>query len=182
MARVLRSYGTVLQVDGRTYRARACGNGAADGPWEGWLEFIPDDGSAVLRSRRETTQPNETDLEYWASGLTSVYLEGALDRTVEPRTPRFQVPDERPVYDRPAPPASGPAPKAILDPFAVYAKKGEDFLRRELSALRDWHLRNIVRAYDLADERRADVESLSETQLADLIVSGVRSRATVRGD
>ena len=34
----------------------------------------------TLRSFRETTQPNLTDLRYWATGLTPVYLEGALER------------------------------------------------------------------------------------------------------
>ena len=29
-------------------------------------------GSLVLRSDRETIQPNQTDLQYWAQGLTPV--------------------------------------------------------------------------------------------------------------
>jgi hypothetical protein len=31
---------------------------------------------------RLATQPNLTDLEYWATGSTAVYLEGALERTL----------------------------------------------------------------------------------------------------
>lgn len=184
MAEVTRSYDTVLQLHGRNYRARACGRAMTDGRWEGWLEFIPDDDSPVLRSRRETTQPNAVDLDYWAGGLTPVYLEGALERTAEPVKPRFEVPDERPVYDGPAPARglSGRGPKAVLDPFVVYSKEGEDILRQELGALRDWHLRNIVRAFDLADERRVAVESLSALELVELIMSEVRDRATVRGN
>ena len=34
---------------------------------------------------RETTQPNLRALEYWATGLTPAYLEGALDRALEAR-------------------------------------------------------------------------------------------------
>src|SRR4051794_29955514 len=68
--------------DGRVYTAQVCGRVRDDGIWEGWLEFVPHDGSAVLRSARETTQPKASDLEYWATGLTPVYLRGALERTL----------------------------------------------------------------------------------------------------
>ena len=44
------------------------------------IEFVPVHGGTPLRSSRETTQPNKADAEYWASGLTMVYLEGALER------------------------------------------------------------------------------------------------------
>ena len=38
-----------------------------DGRWQGWIEFESLDGAEVYRSRRETTQPNRTDLAYWAT-------------------------------------------------------------------------------------------------------------------
>jgi hypothetical protein len=60
---------------------------------------------------------------------------------------------------------------AVLDPFSVGAK-GEDLLRRELSALSDWHLRNIIREYDLA-EAGADLQMLSQIELVELIVEAV---------
>jgi hypothetical protein len=66
--------------DGKLYHPRACGRERADGLWEGWFEFEPFDGTRALTTSRETTQPNRTDLEYWANGITGVYLEGALDR------------------------------------------------------------------------------------------------------
>jgi hypothetical protein len=66
-----------------------------------------------------------------------------------------------------------PEPEAILDPFAVYVK-GESLLRRQLGALAPRHLRNIIRAYDLADD--IDVEELTEPELIELIVSSVRRR------
>jgi hypothetical protein len=34
----------------------------------------------VLYTDQESSQPNRTALEYWARGLESVYLEGALAR------------------------------------------------------------------------------------------------------
>lgn len=91
--------------DGRSYDARVCGRECANGLWEGWIEFVPDDGSTVLRTGRETTQPNHDDLYYWATGLTSAYLEGALTRSGGERYPlRNRVVDVAPIYDAPARP------------------------------------------------------------------------------
>src|SRR6266487_2760918 len=51
------------------------------GMWFGWLEFVSADGRGpVLRTDRETTQPNRAAIDYWASGLGPVYLEGAFER------------------------------------------------------------------------------------------------------
>lgn len=69
--------------DGTGYVARACGRLRTDGLWEGWLEFEREDGSDVVRTARETTQPNRADLLYWAVRLTPVYLEGAFRRASE---------------------------------------------------------------------------------------------------
>lgn len=177
MSDVLHTFESALEDgDGRSYTARACGRESDGGRWEGWIEFVPENGSPVLRSERETTQPNRTDAEYWAGGLTPVYLEGALQRTLEPREPVYEAPPDRPAYSGPAPPRGherAARAKAVLDPFSVRAK-GEEILRRELGALRAWHLRNIVRAYRLADEHRLDLESLGEPELVDLIVSATR--------
>jgi len=86
MGQVLLTYHWALRTtrDERVYVARVCGHQRGDGMWEGWLEFVPDDGSAIAPSQRETTQPNLVDLEYWATGLTPVYLEGALERALTP--------------------------------------------------------------------------------------------------
>jgi hypothetical protein len=80
-------FSTPLQDDsGRTYIAHACGSEMPDGLWQGWLEFLPIDGGTALATGRETTQPNRTDTEYWATGLTEVYLEGALQRALDRAT------------------------------------------------------------------------------------------------
>ena len=68
----------VIGADGRRYRVSACASERADGRWVGWLEFDAD--GSVLRTGRETTQPDFTCLEYWAQGVEPIYLEGALDR------------------------------------------------------------------------------------------------------
>jgi hypothetical protein len=73
-ARISDEYGTV-------YEALVCGERREDGTWQGWLEFHPKDGtSAVLRTPQETSQPNRSTIEYWATGLEPIYIEGALAR------------------------------------------------------------------------------------------------------
>lgn len=49
--------------------------------WIGWLEFRPATGKGqTLRTGEETSQPDKGAVEYWATGLEPVYLEGALQR------------------------------------------------------------------------------------------------------
>jgi hypothetical protein len=185
VAHVLLTYRTQLTTaEGGRYTARACGRERDDGTWEGWLEFVPADGSEVLRSARETTQPNQADLEYWATGLTPVYLEGAFTRamTPPPIIPE-PTPTPLPAYEGPKPSAPEPdvdvaaaAPREpVLNPFSVYAK-GEGLLRRQLAALSARHLRTIITAFELAEERQVDLEVLTEQELIALIVVGVRTR------
>jgi hypothetical protein len=166
--------------NGRVYTAQACGRERDDGTWEGWLEFLPDDDSEVLRSRRETTQPTFAALEYWATGITPVYLEGALERTLAPQPAVVEPPLTPAVYDEPAPTElpvveAAPEPEPVLDPFSVYAK-GEDLLRRQLAALSARHLRDIVVGYDLADPADIDLDALTGPELIELIAGAVRGR------
>lgn len=180
MAEILRTFSdTISDDDGNTYSTysiRVCGREREEGSWEGWLEFLPAGDSPVLRSQRETTQPNRVDTEYWASGLTLVYAEGALARTLEPIEPVREAPPDRPAYARPAPPRpSERAAKAaaILDPFSVYRKGGQELLRKELGAFEAWHLRNIAVRYGLVDSRREHVEAESREQLVEVITRKV---------
>ena len=41
------------------------------------------DGAELIVTERETTQPNHTDVVYWATGLGQIYLEGALTRALD---------------------------------------------------------------------------------------------------
>ena len=182
MARVVLVYqrSPLTLPDGRTVLAQACGRQREDGLWEGWLEFVPDDGSTVLRSQRETTQPNLADLEYWATGLTPIYLQGALERTLTPPSAVVTPPPVSSVYDEPAPAVAAaaevtPGAAPVLNPFSVYAK-GEDLLRRQLGALSRRHLLTIIAGYDLVDDSHAELESLSTAELIELIVGAVRER------
>lgn len=82
MAEVLVKYTEKISAENRQgYVAQACTAEADDGLWEGWIEFLPDTGSAI-RSPRETEQPNRDAVSYWAQGLTAAYLEGALARAL----------------------------------------------------------------------------------------------------
>src|SRR5262245_5817803 len=179
MAEVFVQFPEPLQASGgKLYTAQVCGRPAPDGGWEGWIELVPDDGSPALRSQRETWQPDRDALLYWSTGLTRVYLEGSLERILDPVRPRPAVHVE-PAYDGPAPnpfaPPAAPAVSAVLDPFSVYAK-GEDLLRHELYALSRWHLRNIGRAYTLFDVDAPEIQRLTRPEIAERIVQAVRMR------
>jgi hypothetical protein len=168
----------VSTKDGTEYLARACGGESDRGLWQGWLEFVPMAGGEVLRSGRETTQPNRTDTVYWATGLTPVFLEGALDRALNPLVRAERPPVPPPAHDGPAPnvvPAR-PSVESILNPFSVY-RKGEALLRSQLRAFSAWHLVNIIRAYDLSPVDPAILSKTPPAVLVETIVTAVRARA-----
>jgi hypothetical protein len=180
VAEVLAEYPARIRGENSvTYLARAVGTEADDGLWQGWIEFVPlDADKPAVRSARETTQPNRHDAEYWATGLTPVYLEGALRRALN-RLPARQTPPKRePIYHAPAPDfveRTAKPRESILNPFAVYQKGGQH-LRHQLGALSAWHLANIARAYDLVDDD-VDVDQLAQSELIELIVAAVKRRS-----
>jgi len=166
--------------DGAIYLARACGVLASDGLWQGWIEFEPVDGGATLRSGRETTQPNRQDALYWASGLSHVYLEGALRRALKPLVRPIDPETPVPAFDGPAPDITLPPPvESVLNPFSVY-RKGEALLRSQLSALSAWHLVNILRAYNLTDVDSATLNHLEDRALVEMIIAAVRAEESSR--
>jgi len=180
VAETLVSFDTPIRGrDGTMYEARACGGPMDDyGRWQGWIEFVPIDGGRPVRSPRETTQPNRIDTEYWATGLTPVYLEGALKRALDGPITVPTLPRQPSIFDGPAPHTTvavqGPA-SSVLDPFSVY-EKGEPLLRQQLSALAAWHLVNIALEYRLTDEPAEELNRLPAPALRELIVRGVRAR------
>ena len=168
----------VTGSDGSTYSARAVGAEVPGANWHGWIEFTPIDGGEPLCSPRETTQPNRTDVVYWATGLTRVYLEGALARAkacLSPIPAQQSMPP--PAFEAPArPPFAIPreGTASVLDPFSVY-EKGEALLRRQLGALSSWHLVNIIVDYNLTDDSRASLSRMTPPALIDTIVIGVQN-------
>ena len=87
----------IMNPRGDIYFAEAVGRQRQeDGLWEGWIEFEAlDQSGGSISSMRETTQPNRTDLEYWAQGLSRVYLQGALARAEGVLLSRIENKDEQ---------------------------------------------------------------------------------------
>jgi hypothetical protein len=168
----------VVAKDGRTFTARACGGETDKGMWHGWIEFLPVAGGEPVRSSRETTQPNRQDTEYWATGLTPIYLEGSLNRSLNPPIRKAPAVAPSPAFDGPAPGLDAPLPPgdAVLNPFSVY-RKGEALLRSQLAALSPRHLVNIIGAYDLSRQAPAILTATPAATLVELIVSAVAARA-----
>jgi hypothetical protein len=182
MTEVLVEYDTILESAEGRWAPRACTRIADDGLWEGWIEFVPIGGGArgPIRSGRETEQPNRDGVLYWASGLTQVYLEGALARArAKPVTlverqavPRFDGPRESIRRIRVSEPR-----RSVLDPFQVY-QQGEDVLVSQLGALDAARLRDIALAYGFASS--AEAQGANAAELTRIIVTGVRA-PSVRG-
>ena len=181
MAEVLVDYEqTIAGDDGSRWAARACGRQGPGNMWEGWIEFVPLDlEQKPVRSRRETTQPSREDLLYWATGLTSVYLRGALTRALEPPLVRATPVRVKPHFEGPAPTiTSSGEPRGvhpILDPFDVFTQ-GEDILVAQLGALDTPRLRDIACAYELMTAEQAT--DAARDDLADAIVNAARANAT----
>ena len=179
MAEILLEFpAAIVARDGTQYEARACGAELPEGIWQGWIEFRPLDGGEPIRSTRETTQPNRVDAEYWAGGLTPVYLEGALERALNPVRIVHPEPPEPPAFSEPAPTVVAGADlttEAVLDPLSVY-EKGEVLLRKQLAALSSWHLVNIITHFGLSDEGRGRLSQLPGPALINLIVVAVREQ------
>ena len=119
------------------------------------------------------------DTAYWASGLSAVYLSGALERTLAPPSAAPPRTRPQPMFDGPATadlPPLEPATPSVLNPFSVF-RKSETMLRSQLSALSPWHLVNIIKAYDLSDQDGAALERTPARELVDVIVAAVRARA-----
>ena len=178
MAEVLASFSTPVTDEFGSYYPRAVGRLARDDMWEGWIEFLPTDGGGdVLVTPVESRQPERQHLVYWATGLSQVYMEGALHRARNPITLRVPIIDE-PVSDQPArrrvvAERVIPKPEPVLDPFEIGARN-IDILRQELTALNRPRLLNIIAAFDLA--RDLDVTQMSDAQLGGFIVAAVEAR------
>jgi hypothetical protein len=169
--------------DGRAFQPQICGRQREDRLWEGWIEFAEKGAPFVLRTSRETTQSNRDLMMYWATGLSSAYLEGALERALrlltQPPLPRATPAPyfDEPAAERFAAPSHSPVvpARAVLDPFAVYAE-GDGLLRSQLGALDAGKLRDIVRAYAFQSPSSTPLESMTKPDLIALIMEGVKQR------
>ena len=185
MAEVLVSFDNQVRDELGEYHARAVGSLADDGMWEGWIEFTAIDGSGeVLITGAESRQPEHEHLVYWATGLTPIFLEGALQRARHPPTVRVR-PVEVPTSNAPRPrervvPVVMPSgPEPVLDPFEI-GSKNLDVLKQELGALNRPRLLNIITAFDL-NPAGADVSWMTNHQLVQFIVTSVEAQLALRG-
>ena len=184
MAEVLRSVDDPVSDDGGMYHVRIVGRCCDDdGMWEGWLEFEPLGGKGkTLVGPVESKQPQREHLVYWASGLTPVFIEGALHRARNPLVVHTRVIEE-PTSSAPAPrmikaPPLDVRPEAVLDPFEIGARN-LDILAQELRALNRPRLVNIIAAYNL-NPGNEDVSWMSDAQLARFIVVAVETQLMQR--
>ena len=80
MATAIHEFSSKVKGPGGQYVARAFTEQRGN-VWVGWLEFQPASGSGpVLATGEETSQPDRKAVEYWASGVEPIYLEGAIGR------------------------------------------------------------------------------------------------------
>jgi hypothetical protein len=184
MAELLVSFDHPVRDELGEFHARAVGRLGDDGMWEGWVEFTPIDGaSEVLVTGVESTQPERQHLEYWATGLTPVFLEGALHRARRPVTVRIR-PVEIPNSTAPKPHdpivarVMPPGPEPVLDPFEI-AGRSFDILRQELGALNRPRLLNIIAAYNL-NPGTEDISWMSDRQLLQFIITAVDAQLSLR--
>lgn len=129
----------VLSAAGTTHVANVYASEKPDGTWDGWLVFFPVAGGDPLPTDRETTQPNLQAIAYWASGLTAVYLDGALRR------------------------ALSLTPDAVLARRAAHAARAEAVARAEAEAYRS----AAVHARELGVIAKAEAEAEALTAEAD---------------
>jgi hypothetical protein len=77
---VLHAFADAIEDHRGAFDGRVVGRESSDGTWEAWLEFAPADGAERLVTDVESRQQTRLQLLRWASGLTPVYAEGALQR------------------------------------------------------------------------------------------------------
>ena len=128
-------------------------------------------------------KPERHDLVYWSTGLTPVFLEGALQRARTPVTVRTRA-VEVPISQAPAQKTFSatrvmpPGPEPVLDPFEI-GTRNLDVLKQELGALNRPRLLNIIEAYDL-NPGGENLTWMSDRQLVQFIVSAVDAQLIQR--
>lgn len=66
-----------------TYRVYVYGRSREHDTWQGWLVFERLSDGRRLPTPVETTQSTAEAITYWATGLTSAYFDGALERALD---------------------------------------------------------------------------------------------------
>jgi hypothetical protein len=80
MSEIVHEFSEPFSDESRRFRVQAIGSMRSDGTWSGLLRFIDLASGQTFDTSQETSQPTREALQYWASGIEPVYLEGALKR------------------------------------------------------------------------------------------------------
>ena len=112
--------------------------------------------------RRETTQPNRTDTLYWATGLTPIYLEGALQRALHPMVrARAAQPGDAGVRRARARSRAGTAASTTASSIRSRCTgRARRCCAVSSAPSRSWHLVNIVRDHQLSDLSAATLNAM----------------------
>jgi hypothetical protein len=126
----------------------------AEGRWDGWFVFFPLRGGRELATDRETTQSSLAAVAYWASGISTTYLEGALER------------------------ARALLPEARLARRAQHAEREEELARAEAAAYAHAAAAARLEAREAARRRReAEVQLMAERAATARMEADLHERA-----
>jgi hypothetical protein len=155
MVHFVMQYSQVLVgADRNEYVARVYAATHSVGRWDGWFVFFPLRGGPEVATDRETTQSSLAAVSYWASGISSTYLEGALQR------------------------AHALLPEARLARRAQHAEREEELARSEASTYAEAAAVARLQAHE-AGQRRREAEALlmAERALSARTAASLHERA-----
>src|SRR5262245_14034366 len=155
MVHFVMQYAQVLVApDHKEYVVRVYAATHAQGQWDGWFVFFPLRGGREFATDRETTQNSLGAVSYWATGISTVYLEGALQRA------RALLPETR------------------LARRAQHAEQEEALARAEAAAYAQAAVAARLEALDAARRRReAEEQLMAERAAAARMAADLHERA-----
>jgi hypothetical protein len=156
MVHFVMQYSQVLVTpDHEEYVARVYAATHAEGRWDGWFVFFPlRGGGRELATDRETTQNSLAAVAYWASGISTTYLEGALQR------------------------ARALLPEARLARRAQHAEREEELARAEAAAYAEAAAAARIEAQEAARRRReVEKQLMAERAAAARMTADLHERA-----
>src|SRR5262249_312046 len=155
MVHFIMQYSQMLVApDHNQYVVRVYAATRSEGHWDGWFVFFPLHGGRELASDRETTQNSFAAVSYWATGISTTYLEGAFQR------------------------ARNLLPEVRLARRAQDAEREEELARAEAAAYAQAAADARLEAHEAARHRRdAEKELIAERAVAARMAVDLHERA-----
>ncbi len=155
MVHFVMQYSQVLVApDRHEYVVRVYAATHAEAHWDGWFVFFPLHTGRVLATDRETTQNSLAAVAYWASGISTAYLEGALQR------------------------ARALLPEARLARRVQHAEREEELAWAEAQTYADSAAIARLEAHEAARRRReAEKQLMAERAAAARVAASLHERA-----